>query len=94
MAKWSRGNTVWLVTWEGIGDHAQRKERIAAIFKSQFSAERVRECRLLSRLERLAEKKSSSAASILLASFTGAVLLGLTLGLCHVAYTLIAHLAR
>src|SRR3954470_24509445 len=48
----------------------------------------------LSRLERLAEKKSSSTAGVLLASFTGAAFVGLALGLCHLAYTLVAHLAQ
>ena len=48
----------------------------------------------LSRLERLAEKKSSSTAGVLVATFSGAALVGLALGLCHVAYTLVAHLAK
>src|SRR3954451_21004697 len=54
----------------------------------------IAELPALSRLERLAEMKSSSAAGVLLASFTGAVLVGLALGLCHLAYRLIAHLAQ
>src|SRR3954470_12148536 len=48
----------------------------------------------LSRLERLAEKKSSSTAGVFVGTFTGAALVGLALGLCHLAYTLLAHLAQ
>jgi predicted GNAT family N-acyltransferase len=33
----------WLVTWEWIGDHAKRDDKVAAIFNPRFSAERVRE---------------------------------------------------
>src|SRR3954470_18999132 len=59
--------------------------------------DRGRECLMaelpaLSRLERLAETKSSSTAGVLVATFTGAALVGLALGLCHFAYTLLAHL--
>lgn len=33
----------WLVTWEWIGDHAKRDDKVAAILNPRFSAERVRE---------------------------------------------------
>lgn len=43
MAKRAKGKTAWLVTWEQSGDHANRKDRIAAIFRPQFSGQRIRE---------------------------------------------------
>lgn len=33
----------WLVTWEWSGDHAKRGDKVAAIFSSRLSPERVRE---------------------------------------------------
>lgn len=33
----------WLVTWEWLGDHAKREEKVAAIFDSRLSGKRVRE---------------------------------------------------
>ena len=33
----------WLVTWEWAGDHAQRCDKVAAIFNPRWSAQRVRE---------------------------------------------------
>jgi len=33
----------WLVTWEWIGDHAKRGDKIAAILNSRLSASRVSE---------------------------------------------------
>jgi hypothetical protein len=33
----------WLVTWEWAGEHAKRKDKVAAIFNSRLSAERIRE---------------------------------------------------
>jgi hypothetical protein len=32
----------WLVTWEWCGDHAKRDDRVAAIYDSRLSPERVR----------------------------------------------------
>jgi hypothetical protein len=39
----SRKMKAWLVTWEWIGDHAKRDEKVAAVFNPRFSGERVRE---------------------------------------------------
>jgi hypothetical protein len=39
----SDGRTVWLVTWEWAGDHAEPEERVAAILNRRVPAERVRE---------------------------------------------------
>ncbi len=33
----------WLVTWEWVGDHAKREDKIAAIFDPRLSPERIRE---------------------------------------------------
>lgn len=33
----------WLVTWEWSGEHAKRNEKVAALFDSRVSPERVRE---------------------------------------------------
>ena len=39
----TRGVKVWLVTWEWSGAHAKRGDKVAAVFDSRVSAERVRE---------------------------------------------------
>lgn len=38
-----RGKKVWLVTWEWVGDHARRDDRVAAVFSPRYSSKRVRE---------------------------------------------------
>jgi hypothetical protein len=43
MSRKVRGRKAWLVTWEWAGDHAKRVDPVAAVFKPQFSGERVRE---------------------------------------------------
>lgn len=48
----------------------------------------------LSRLERLVETKTSSTMGVLVAIGTGSVVLGLALGLCHLAYSLLARLTQ
>ena len=37
------GRKAWLVTWEWSGDHAQREQKVAAVFRPQLSGKRVRE---------------------------------------------------
>lgn len=41
--KQRKGNSVWLVTWEWVGDYAKPGNIIAAILNPRWSAERVRE---------------------------------------------------
>jgi hypothetical protein len=43
LAAVNRKMKAWLVTWEWVGDHAKRDEKIAAIFNPRFSAQHVRE---------------------------------------------------
>lgn len=39
----SRGNSVWLVTWEYQGEHAKPATKFAAVLSPHWSGERVRE---------------------------------------------------
>jgi hypothetical protein len=41
--KRSRKYKAWLITWEWIGDHAKRDDKIVAILNPRWRAERVRE---------------------------------------------------
>lgn len=41
--KRSKGLKAWLVTWEWIGNHAKRKDKVAEILDPRVPAERVRE---------------------------------------------------